>query len=177
MERLIRKVGENIGGGIIQKIHMSLIHDILIAVIIQYVIYLILQVVDFFLELVLFNVETYIFYYLKYLFFGFSFIVQGVVLISIIVCFSFLNKMEGNDAVQNRVFSTFVKILTAIYTFWSIALIGTSIPRIVILVVEREKISNYIAALVYCKVFIMISIYLNLLVMYILDKESNPKHK
>ena len=177
MERLIHKVGDNIGRGMIQKIHMSLIHDILIAVIIQYVIYLIIQIVDFFLELVLFDRDIYIFYYLKYLFFGFSFIVQGVVLISIIVCFSFLSKMEGNDAVQNRVFSTFVKVLTAIYTFWTIALIGTSLPRIVILVVEKEKISNYIAALIYCKVFIMISIYLNLLVVYILNKEITPKPK
>ena len=162
---------------IIGKIYSGIISNILIVVIVQFIIFLLLQIIDFFVECFYFDNDIYIFFYLKYLFFGFSLIVQAVVLISIIVCFSFLGRIEGNADVENKVYSTFVKIITAIYTFWSIILIATFLPRIFMLVIYREKIGIFISVLIYLKVFFMISIYLDLLVMYILNKEKNLKKK
>ena len=80
------------------------------------------------------------FYYLRYLFFGFSLIVQIFVIISIIVCFSFLARIEGTHYVEKRILGTFIKVITTIYIVWTIVLISTFIPRIIVLMKEREKI-------------------------------------
>ncbi len=178
MDKILNKldnVDEFIGKSIIEKIYLALIGNIFIIVVIQYLFFLLLQVIDLFVEGFYFNNELYMFYYLRFLFFGFSIIVQIVVLISIIVCFSFLDRIEGNDDLQNKIFSTFVKVITAIYVLWTIVLIATFIPRIFILIMNKEKIGIFISTLMYLKLFTMISLYMDLLIMYILNKEKSEK--
>ena len=175
MERIIRKIFEYKGNTIIEKLYNNLIQKIVIAIIVQFIIFLILQIIDLFIEIIFYDSEFFMFYYLRYLFFGFSLIVQIFVIISIIVCFSFLARIEGTHYVEKRILGTFIKVITTIYIVWTIVLISTFIPRIIVLMKEREKIGIFISTLIYLKIFIMISTYEYILIIYILDKEKNKK--
>ena len=98
-----------------------------------------------------------------------------VVIISIIIYIVFIKKANGNKYIESRAYETFEREITAIYIFWTIVLISIFIPRIIILMRNREKIGIFISTLIYVKIFIMISIYVNLLVVFIIKKQKSQK--
>ena len=121
------------------------------------------------------KMTLYIFFYLRFFFSVFNFIVNVVVIISTIVYFVYRSRVKGNKYTELRVFGTFERELTAIYTFWTIVLIIVFIPRIIILMRNRSEIGTFISTLIYVKIFIMISIYVNILVVFIIKKYNSKK--
>ena len=175
MEEIVEKIFKPKGGSAIEKLYNGIIQKIVIMIIVQFIVFLILQIIDLFAEIMFYESEFFMFYYLRYLFFGFSFIIQVVVVIVIIVYFSILGKIEESKYVQKRIFETFVKLIIAIYIVWTIFLISIFIPRIIVLIKERKKIGIFISILMYLKIFVMLSIYIDIFIIYILDKEKTDK--
>ena len=158
-----------------ETIFLNLIKNIYFAVSIQYLIFIIIEIIDIVIESYYFNNDLYIFFYLRFFFSVFNFIVNVVVIISTIVYFVYRSRVKGNKYTELRVFGTFERELTAIYTFWTIVLIIVFIPRIIILMRNRSEIGTFISTLIYVKIFIMISIYVNILVVFIIKKYNSKK--
>ena len=163
----------------IQKNYNTLIKIIFIAVAIQYAFFLLVQIIDLFVEGFYFDDEFYMFYYLRFLFFGFSLIIQIAVVISVIVYFISLAMLQDEQAnfLDNLIFKTFIKIICAFYGLWSIILFICFIPRITILLMNKDKIGTFISILIYLKMFVMTSIFINVMIMYILNKEKYGENK
>ena len=172
MDRLISYF---VGNSIIEKLYNYIIKNILVAVGIQYMIFLIISIIDFFAEAFSYDGDLHIFFYLRYLFFGISLNFQiFVIIISFVfiaVSYSEKDREEGKF-IENNILGALVKIITGIYTIWSILLIGMFIPRSIIIMRNREKFGTLIPILMYIKFFIMLSIYLNLFIVFILKKEQ-----
>ena len=164
---------------IIQKNYNTLIKIIFIAVAIQYAFFLLVQVIDLFVEGFYFDDEFYMFYFLRFLFFGFSLIIQVAVAISVIVYFIALATFEDENVnfFDNLIFKTFIKIICAFYGLWAIILLMCFIPRIIILMMNKEKIGTFISVLIYMKMFVMASIFIDVMIMYILNKEKYDENK
>ena len=96
-----------------------------------------------------FDNSLYLFFFLKYFFFGFSLIIQVVVIIIILVSFSFLDRIKGSEYIESRIFEAFVDVIIGVYLAWTIILIGTFIPRVIILLRNREKIGTSIRVLMH----------------------------
>ena len=159
----------------VKQILSNVKKNIYIAVAIQYLIFIIIEIVDIVIESYYFDEDFYIFFYLRFFFSVFNFIVNVVVIISIIVYFVYKSRANGNKYIEARAFGTFERELTAIYIFWTVVLISVFIPRITILMRNREKIGTFISTLIYAKIFIMIAIYVNLLVVYLIKKQKTQK--
>ena len=174
MDKLISRFG---GDSIVEKIYNSQIKYFFYAVIIQYLSFLLFEFIDIILESFFFDNSLFVFFFLRFFFFGFSLIIQIVVIIITIVSFSFLDRIKGSEYIESRIFRTFVNVIIGVYIAWTIILIGTFIPRVIILMRNREKIGNSIRILMYFKFFLMISIYIDLLIIYIFNKEKKEKNE
>ena len=172
MEELINRFG---GDSTVEKIYNNQIKYFFYAVIIQYLIFLLIEFIDLFVEAFFFDNSIYIFYYLRFFFFGFSLIIQIVVVITIIVTFSFLGRINGSHSLESKIFATFLNVIIGLYIAWTIILIGIFIPRVIIYMRNRYKIVNSIKVLMYFKCFLMISIYIDLLIIHIFNKEKKEK--
>ena len=175
MKKIIGKIGSLNGDSVVKQILLNVTKNIYIAVAIQYLIFIIVEIIDIVIESIYYNNDFYIFFYLRFFFSVFNFIVSVAVIISIIVYFVYKYRKKGNKYIELRIFGTFERELTAIYTFWTVVLISVFIPRIIILMNNREKIGTFISTLIYAKIFIMTSIYVNLLVVYIIKKQKSEK--
>ena len=171
----ISKTGSLNGESVVKQVLFNVTKNIYIAVAIQYLIFILVEITDIVIESYYFNNDFYIFFYLRFFFSAFNFIVSVVVIISIIVYFVYKSRANGNKYIESRAFGTFERELTAIYIFWTAVLISVFIPRIIILMRNREKIGTFISTLIYVKMFIMISIYVNLLVVFIIKKQKSQK--
>ena len=169
------KIGSLNGESVVKQILLNATKKIYIAVAIQYLIFLIVEIIDIVIESYYFNNDFYIFFYLRFFFSLFNCIISVGVIISIIVYLVYRKKANGNKYIESRAYETFERELTAIYIFWTIVLISIFIPRIIILMRNREKIGIFISTLIYVKIFIMISIYVNLLVVFIIKKQLSQK--
>ena len=169
MDRLISLFG---GKSIIEKLYTYLINNILVAVGVQYVIFLIISLIDFFAEAFSYDGDLHVFFYLRYLFFGISLIVQIFVIIISFVFFGVSYSGEESKFIEKNILGTLAKIIAGIYTIWSILLIGMFIPRAIIFMRNREKIGIFISILLYLKFFIMLSMFLNLFIVFIFKKEQ-----
>jgi len=174
MDKLISRFD---GDSIVEKIFNNQIKYFFYAVIIQYLSFLLFEFIDIIFEAFFFDNSLFIFFYLRFFFFGFSLIIQIVVIIITIVSFSFLDRIKGSEYIESRIFETFVNVIIGVYIAWTIILIGTFIPRVIILIRNREKIGTSIRVLMYFKFFLMISTYIDLLIIYIFNKEKKEKYE
>ena len=169
MDKLIIHFG---GISIIEKLYNYLINNILVAVGAQYIIFLIISLIDFFAEAFSYDGDLHVFFYLRYLFFGISLNIQ---IFAIIISFVFIgvsHSGEESKFAEKNILGALTKIIVGIYAIWSILLIGMFIPRAIIFIRNREKIGIFIPILMYLKFFIMLSIYLNLFIAFIFKKEE-----
>ena len=169
------KIGSLDGESVVKQILLNVTKNIYIAVAIQYLIFILVEIIDLVIESYYFNNDFYIFFYLRFFFSVFNFIISVGAIISIIVYFAYKKRANGNKYIESRAYGTFERELTAIFIFWTIVLISIFIPRIIILMRNREKIGIFISTLIYVKIFIMISIYVNLLVVFIIKKQKSKK--
>ena len=146
MDKLISRFD---GDSIVEKIFNNQIKYFFYAVIIQYLSFLLFEFIDIIFEAFFFDNSLFIFFYLRFFFFGFSLIIQIVVIIITIVSFSFLDRIKGSEYIESRIFETFVNVIIGVYIAWTIILIGTFIPRVIILIRNREKIGTSIRVLMH----------------------------
>ncbi len=165
---------------VIAKNYGYLIKTIFKAVLVKFALFLLLQIIDYFAELVYSDPKAneYIFYNIRFFFFAFSFIFHVVVIISFIAYLICLSSIEDdNDNVKETIAETYIKIVFAFYCLWTIVLIATFIPRIIIIIMNKDKFSYFIHILFSLKMFIMIIVYIEVLIMYILYNDIYDKKK
>ena len=170
----------------VQKEYYSYMLTLFIAVVIKYLLFLFLQLIDYFAELYYCdtNSEEYMFYGLRFLFFDFSLIFQiMVVLTSVIFLFTFnietFDKENEEYTVYTRLYYavTFIKIFTTFYILWTVVLLATFIPRIIIFILYKQKFSTFITVLFSLKMFIMTLFYIEVMIIYILYKDTVEEDK
>ena len=180
MERIIKHFEQSK----IQREYYTYIAILFIAVVIKYIIFLLLQIIDYFGELYYCdtNSEEYLFYGLRFLFFFFFLVFQIMIILTcILYIFSFGTVDEEDEhysAYAKTYYTlTFAKIIAAFYFLWSIVLFATFIPRIIIFILYKEKFSAFITVLFSLKMFIMTLFYIEVLIIYILYKDISEEEK
>ena len=144
----------------------------LITFFIFYIMFLLIEIMDIFVEIFKYDKEFLLFFYLRYFFFGFSLIAHVIVIFAIINYFSINAKLKKNEIMSNIIYNTFLKVIGTIFFVWSIVLFCMSIPRMIIFVNKREKLGGFISTMIYFKTFILIPIYLNAILLYLMFGHS-----
>ena len=143
----------------------SLIIKLLISSILHFIILLIIQIIDLFIEIFNYDEEIFIFYYLNFLFTGAT-IFSLIFLLILNILFSSSFKDES----KNEFFSH-IKLNFTLFCLWTILLLATAIPRVIIFLLNKDQFCFSITILIYLKIPLIISIYLQSIVIYVLYKE------
>ena len=151
---------------IMDKVYFPLMACNLIAMIIFYIIFLIVEIVDIFAEIFKYDKEFLLFFYLRYFFFGFSLIAHVIVIFAIVNYVSIIGKIEGNESISDILFRTFLKVIGTIFFVWTIVLVCSSIPRMIIFVKNKEKFAGFISTMIYLKTFILMPVYINAVLLF-----------
>ena len=153
--------------------YYSLITKLLISLLVHFIIFLIIQVIDSFIEYLNYNEELYIFFYLKFFFFGVDLLSLLFLLILNILFFSSMDdKSKSNIDYAKDAYFSYVKLNFTLFILWTILLLATEIPRLIIFLLNKEKFGLFLTVLIYAKLPFIILIYLHSIVIYVLYKEA-----
>ena len=153
---------------IIGPSYHNLIINLLISSILHFIALLIIQIVDLFYEIFNYDEEIYIFYYLNFFFTGATiFSLIFLLILNILFSSSFHDNYEPKSE-----FFAFIKLNFTLFCLWTILLLATGIPRVIIFLLNKDKFCFSITILIYLKIPLLISIYLQSIVIYVLYKES-----
>ena len=170
MERLIKIEKEED-----EKVYIPLFFKLIIINVIIYILFLIIQIIDLFAEIINKDDDLFLFYYLRFIFFGVSILIQATAVGVIIVFFSIPREITAIKSLGRKIDSTSAKIFSSIYGIWTLFLLGSGIPRIIILMNNKEKIGKFISSLIYVKIFLLIPIYVNIILMYSMSAQNKKK--
>ena len=142
-----------------------------ISVFCHYVLFLIIQFIDFITELFTFHEEVFMFYILRNIFFALNLI---SIILFITINFLYISstmddKKEDMNLPKN--FLSFIKLNITLFIIWTILLFGTAFPRIFLLMTNGEIIGGFTKVLIYMKMPLIVSIYLHAYVIYTIYKE------
>ena len=166
------KLTDEDAGKILEQTYIPLMGCNLITLFIFYIIFLLVEIMDIFVEIFKYDKEFLLFFLLRYFFFGFSLIAHVIIIFAIINYFSIIGRLKKNEFISNIIFTTFLKVVGAIFFVWTIVLFCTSIPRMIIFVNKREILGGFISTMIYLKTFILIPIYLNAILLYLMFGNS-----
>ena len=127
--------------------------------------------------LINYDKDLLIFFYLRFIFFGFSLILHVIAIFTIIIFISLDSKVEKIKFLEEKFFSTFSKIVSAIFIVWTLGLLCLCVPRMVIFYKNGDKIGKFISTLIYLKSFLLIPVYLNIILVYILHRHQSKSEK
>ena len=152
--------------------YYSLIIKLLISFLVHFIILLIIHMIDIFVEIFNYNEDLFIFYYLNFFFSGADLLSLIFLLILNILFFSSLNdKSKNNIDYARDAFFSYVKLNFTLFCLWTILLLATAIPRVIIFLLNKDQVCFSITILIYLKIPLFISIYLQSIVIYVLYKE------
>ena len=178
MERLIGNNDDKSTQSLLNNnVYYPLIICNLITAIIFYVLFLLVQIIDIIAELINYDKDLLIFFYLRFIFFGFSLILHVIAIFTIIIFISLDSKVEKIKFLEEKFFSTFSKIVIAIFIVWTLGLLCLCVPRMVIFFKNGDKIGKFISTLIYLKSFLLIPVYLNIILVYILHRHQSKSEK
>ena len=167
------KISERGSEKMIGASYYNLIINLLISFLVHFIILLIIQMIDIFVEIFNYNEDLFIFYYLNFFFSGANILSLIFLLILNILFFSSLNdKSKNNIDYARDAFFSYVKLNFTLFCLWTIFLLATSIPRIIIFLLNKDQFGLFNTILVYLKIPFIIIIYLHSIVIYVLYKES-----
>ena len=174
MENLI---GSKLDNGSIEHSQGRFMKKEFIIFIVFYILFLITQFTDLIVEMLYKDNDLYYFYYLRFFFFGISLLFQiFYILLSITLC-SVKGKAGKVNAVQNKIVSSFVKIYFYLFCIWTAFFLAAGIPRLIILLKNKEKIGIFISILICVKVVLLFPIYLILIISYNIGRKDEKKEK
>ena len=178
MERLFEKNDDNSNQSLLNNnVYYPLIFCNFITAIIFYILFLLVQIIDIIAELINYDKDLLIFFYLRFIFFGFSLILHVIAIFAIIIFLSLGSKVEKVKFLNDKIFSTFSKIVSAIFIVWTLGLLCLCIPRLVIFFKNGDKVGKFISTLIYLKSFLLIPVYLNIILLYILYRHKSKSEK
>ena len=141
---------------------------LLIALGVFYLIFFIIQIIDLLTEIVTYESEIFLFYYLRYIF-------AAMDVIIIALGFSnmyFLSTKNSTKEEVDKYYSwLYIENYKRIIIIFTICLLGTSIPRLIMLINHRDLIGTFVAALIYIKIFIMVPFYMSIIAIHIIGHE------
>ena len=147
--------------------YSSLMVNLLISSILHFIILLIIQIIDLFYEIFNYDEEIFIFYYLNFFFTGIT-IFSLIFLLILNILFS--SSFKDNDESKSGFFAH-IKLNFTLFCLWTILLLATAIPRVIIFLLNKDQFCFSITILIYLKIPLFISIYLQSIVIYVLYKE------
>ena len=152
--------------------YSSLMVNLLISSILHFIILLIIQIIDLFYEIFNYDEEIFIFYYLNFFFTGATILSLLFLLILNILFSSSLNdKSKRSLDYERNAFLSHNKLNFTLFCLWTILLLATAIPRVIIFLLNKDQVCFSITILIYLKIPLFISIYLQSIVIYVLYKE------
>ena len=152
--------------------YSSLMVNLLISSILHFIILLIIQIIDLFYEIFNYDEEIFIFYYLNFFFTGATILSLLFLLILNILFSSSLNdKSKRSLDYERNAFLSHNKLNFTLFCLWTILLLATAIPRVIIFLLNKDQFYFSITILIYLKIPFIISIYLHSIVIYVLYKE------
>ena len=153
--------------------YYNLIINLLISFSVHFIVLLIIQITSTFAEIFNYNEEFFIFHYLNFFFSGADIISLIFLLILNIIFFSSLNDKSKNsiDYARDSFFS-YVKLNFTLFCLWTVLLLATEIPREIIFLLNKDQFGFFITLLLYLKIPFIIIVYLHVIVIYVLYKES-----
>ena len=150
--------------------YLDMLKYIGISVLFHYVLFMIIQIIDFFTELFTFHEEVFMFYILRNVFFMLDLI--SLILLFVVNYFYIAPYMDDDQKDDSPKFIlSIIKLNFTYFIIWSIILFGTAIPRIFLLMTNGGIIGGFTKALIYMKLPLIITIYLHAFVIYIIYKE------
>ena len=138
---------------------------------ILYLIFLIIQLIDLITEICIYNSDIFLFYFLRFFFFGVNFVMIITLIYLLYVIFSAPAEMDRTFEIKKKHFSIFIKMIKSILCIWTIGLLGTCIPRMIILMNNKDKVGTFVSVLIYMKMAIIVPFYLLIIVIHIVSKE------
>ena len=152
----------------ISKLYLDFILYPLGGIGILYLFFILVQIIDLFAELFTYDSKVFLFYYLRYFFSAVNFVMLIVLIYSVVILF---NGPDDSPAIKIQLFSVLISTVNRILIIWTVCLLGTFIPRIILLLNYRETIGTFVTVLIYLKLFAMIPFYLFLIIIYVIAKE------
>ena len=173
MERLIPKSKED-GSSFPEEDAWFIVYTGIVCVIF-YFLFLIIEFIDLIGEMAKKDDEFYYFYFLRLIFFGISILIQVLYVILTISFFIVMEKADSQEDIENKILITYAKLYASLFTVWTIFLLATGIPRLIIFFNNREKIGKFIYSMIIIKIILLFPIYVIFIVTYVLTRENKKK--
>ena len=138
---------------------------------ILYLIFLLVQLIDLITEICTYNSDIFLFYFLRFFFFGVNFVMIIILIYLLCVIFNSPAEMDRSFELKKKHFSIFIKMIKSILCIWTIGLLGTCIPRMIILMNNKDKVGTFVSVLIYIKMVLIVPFYLLIIVIHIVSKE------
>ena len=138
---------------------------------ILYLIFLLVQLIDLITEICTYDSDIFLFYFLRFFFFGVNFVMIIILIYLLCVIFNSPAEMDRSFELKKKHFSIFIKMIKSILCIWTIGLLGTCIPRMIILMNNKDKVGTFVSVLIYIKMVLIVPFYLLIIVIHIVSKE------
>ena len=138
---------------------------------ILYLIFLLVQLIDLITEICTYNSDIFLFYFLRFFFFGVNFVMIIILIYLLCIIFNSPVQMDRSFELKKKHFSIFIKMIKSILCIWTIGLLGTCIPRMIILMNNKDKVGTFVSVLIYIKMVLIVPFYLLIIVIHIVSKE------
>ena len=86
-----------------------------------------------------------------------------------------MEKADNQEDIENKILITYAKLYASLFTVWTIFLLATGIPRLIIFFNNREKIGKFIYSMIIIKIILLFPIYVIFIVTYVLTRENKKK--
>ena len=126
---------------------------------ILYLIFLLVQLIDLITEICTYNSDIFLFYFLRFFFFGVNFVMIIILIYLLCVIFNSPAQMDRSFELKKKHFSIFIKMIKSILCIWTIGLLGTCIPRMIILMNNKDKVGTFVSVLIYIKMVLIVPFY------------------
>ena len=152
----------------VSNIYFNFLQYPIITLGVFYLLFLIIQIIDLVVEIVTFESEIFMFYFLRFVLFAINFIMLAIFIS--FTCITYSAK-KGSKEVNKHYFYLLIENYKRIIIIWTICLLGVSVPRMILLMNNKDLIGIFVRILVYLKIFLLIPFYLMTIIIYIIANE------
>ena len=137
-----------------------------------YLLFFIVEIIDLVIEIITFEPEIIMFYFLRFILLVINFAMLAIFIT--FTCITYSAK-KGSKEVNKHYFYLLIENYKRIIIIWTICLLGVSVPRMYLLLNNKDLIGIFVRILVYLKIFLLIPFYLMTIIIYIIANEVRYK--